>query len=110
MAGNNTANEKTVNLQENCESTSNWLSAGNVVDSDRLVEGGITINSGGYGVKANNFGSTTNQKWHGPAFRRNIGSNLTDFEVVATFEHDSKGKNVSKPPTNLPPSTFLQES
>ena len=104
MAGNNTANEKTVNLQENCESTSNWLSAGNVVDSDRLVEGGITINSGGYGVKANNFGSTTNQKWHGPAFRRNIGSNLTDFEVVATFEHDSKGKNVSNA-ANTPNST-----
>ena len=104
MAGNNTANEKTVNLQENCESTSNWLSAGNVVDSDRLVEGGITINSGGYGVKANNFGNTTNQKWHGPAFRRNIGSNLTDFEVVATFEHDSKGKNVSNA-ANTPNST-----
>ena len=104
MAGNDTANEKTVNLQENCETTSDWLAAGNVVDSDRLVEGAITINSGGYGIKANNFGSTTNQKWHGPAYRRNIGSNLTDFEVVATFEHDSKGKNVSNA-ANTPNST-----
>lgn len=104
MAGNDTANEKTVNLQENCETTSDWLAAGNVVDSDRLVEGAITINSGGYAIKASNFGTTNNQKWHGPAFRRNIGSNLTDFEVVATFEHDSKGKNVSNA-ANTPNST-----
>lgn len=104
IAGNDTTQEKGDILTETCETTTDWLSAGNVVDSDRLVEGAITINSGGYGVKANNFGTTTNQKWHGPAVRRNIGSNIQDFEVIATFEHDSKGKNVSNA-ANTPPST-----
>lgn len=95
MAGNNTVQEKTINLNDTCETTTNWLAAGNVVDSDRIVEGAITINSGGYAIKASNFGTTNDQKWHGPAFRRNIGTNISDFEVIATFEHDSKGKNVS---------------
>lgn len=104
LAGNNTASEKTSNLEETCTETTNWLTAGNVVDSDRTVEGAISINSGGYGIKSSNFGTTTNQKWHGPAFRRNIGANISDFEVIATFEHDSKGKNVSNI-VNTPAST-----
>lgn len=91
-------------LNDDCKVTTNWLSAGNVVDSDRLVEGGITINSGGYGIKASNFGTNKDQKWHGPCVRRNIGTNIKDFEVVATFEHDSKGKNASDI-ANTPPST-----
>ena len=100
MAGNNTAQEKTINLNDTCETTTDWLAAGNVVDSDRIVEGAITINSGGYAIKASNFGTTNDQKWHGPAFRRNIGANISDFEVIATFEHDSKGKNVSNAANN----------
>lgn len=104
MAGNNTAQEKTINLNDTCETTTDWLAAGNVVDSDRIVEGAITINSGGYAIKASNFGTTNDQKWHGPAFRRNIGANISDFEVIATFEHDSKGKNVSNA-ANTPSST-----
>jgi predicted phage tail component-like protein len=94
-ADKNSQANKTLHLQDPCEVTTSWLSAGNVVDTDRLVEGGVTINSGGYGIKASNFGTTTDQKWHGPAVRRNLGTNVQDFEVVATFEHDSKGKNVS---------------
>lgn len=101
QSSQNLAGEK---LSDNCQTTTNWYSAGNVVDSGRLVEGGITINSGGYGIKANNFGTTTDQSWHGPAVRRNINTNIQDFEVVATFEHDSKGKNASDI-VNTPPST-----
>lgn len=93
-------------LSDSCETTTNWYNAGNVVDSDRLVEGGITINSGGYGITASNFGTTKDHKWHGPAVRRNLNTNILDFEVVATFEHDSKGLNKSNinntPPSNGP--------
>lgn len=103
IAGNDTTEEKTNELNDTCETTKDWLAAGNVVDLDRLVEGAIKINSGGYAITSSNFGTTINQKWHGAAVRRNIDSNISDFEVIATFEHDSKGKNVSNS-DNTPPS------
>lgn len=93
-------------LSDSCETTTNWYNAGNVVDSDRLVEGGVTINTGGYGIMASNFGTTKDQKWHGPAVRRNLNTNIQDFEVVATFEHDSKGlnkSNIDNTPSTTPP-------
>lgn len=91
----NSQSSKAIKISDNCEATTDWLPAGSVVDLDRTVEGAITINTGGYGIIASDFGTTTEQKWHGPAVRRNLGVNLTDFEVIATFEHDSKGKNAS---------------
>ncbi len=95
---------KSAKISDNCETTTDWLPAGNVVDLDRTVEGAVTINTGGYGIIASNFGTTTDQKWHGPAVRRNLNANIQDFEIIATFEHDSKGKNASNA-ANTPPST-----
>lgn len=78
-------------LDEPCEVTTDFTSVGNILDSDREVMGNCTINQGGYGVVCENYGSSTNG-WHGGALKRGIGSNLEEFEIVATMEHNSGGK------------------
>ena len=89
-AENTSKKTNTSVVNDPCESTENWLPAGNVVDSDRLVEGSVTISDNGNYIMSKNFGTTTNQKWHGCAVRRNISEDLTDFEVKARFVFKSK--------------------
>jgi predicted phage tail component-like protein len=86
-----TTSPMTMILRDTCEATTNWVASGQVVDSGRLIEGTIGVSSGGGTLIATNYGTTVNGEWHGPGSRRNIGSALTNFEVVARFEHSSKG-------------------
>lgn len=85
---NSTGNTKA--LSDPCESMSNWLPAGNVVESGYQVSGTGQVNAGGFGIICNDFG-TSSTGWHGVALRRNIGSNIKNFEVALTLEHNSKG-------------------
>ena len=83
-------------ISDPCTVLTDWLAVGNVLDADRTIEGNFTINSGGYAITPSDFGTADEKKkWHGPARRRNLGRNIRDFEVVASFEFDSKGKNYS---------------
>lgn len=77
-------------LSDPCESMANWLPAGNVVESGYQVSGSGQVNAGGFGIICNDFG-TSSTGWHGVALRRNIGSNVKDFSVELTMEHNSKG-------------------
>lgn len=77
-------------LSDPCESMANWLPAGNVVESGYQVSGSGQVNAGGFGIICNDFG-TSSTGWHGVALRRNIGSNVKDFLVELTMEHNSKG-------------------
>lgn len=77
-------------LVEPCESMENWLPAGNVIESGYQVSGTGQVNAGGFGIICNDFG-TSSTGWHGVALRRNIGTNVNDFEVSLTLEHNSKG-------------------
>ena len=89
-------------ISDPCTTLTDWLAVGNVLDADRRIDGNFTINSGGYAITPSSFGSATEtDKWHGPARLRNLGRNVRDFEVVASFEFDSKGKNYSNA-TNTP--------
>ena len=89
-------------ISDPCTTLTDWLAVGNVLDADRRIDGNFTINSGGYAITPSSFGSVTEtDKWHGPARLRNLGRNVRDFEVVASFEFDSKGKNYSNA-TNTP--------
>ena len=89
-------------ISDPCTTLTDWLAVGNVLDADRRIDGNFTINSGGYAITPSSFGSATEtDKWHGPARLRNLGRNVRDFEVVASFEFDSKGKNYSDA-TNTP--------
>lgn len=77
-------------LSDDCGSMANWLPAGNVVESDYKVMGTAQVNAGGYGIICNDYG-TSSEGWHGVALRRNIGSNVRDFYVEVTLEHNSQG-------------------
>lgn len=89
-------------ISDPCTTLTDWLAVGNVLDADRKIDGNFTINSGGYAITPSSFGShVEGDKWRGPARRRNLGRNVRDFEVVAEFEFDSKGKNYSNA-TNTP--------
>lgn len=76
-------------LHDKCETTTDWLPAGNVVDADRIVEGNITISEDGNYIIPGSYGNTTDQKWHGAAVRRNIGSSVENFKLVARMQHNS---------------------
>lgn len=78
-------------LEEKCEVTTNFTSVGNVLDEGRELMGNCTVNQGGYGIVAANYGSSENG-WHGPALKRNVGPNLDEFEIVAFMEHNSEGR------------------
>ena len=99
---NSTGN--TIALSDPCESMSNWLPAGNVVESGYKVEGTGQVNAGGFGIICGDFG-TTKTGWHGVALRRNIGSNVKDFEVSLTLEHNSKGDVKGTGSSTTPPAT-----
>ena len=88
-------------LNDYCEETTNWLPAGNVVDASMQVDGSVTISDDGNYICPSNFGTATEGiSWHGPAVRRNIGQNLTDFEVVARLKHISNGANSTNGSSN----------
>lgn len=78
-------------LEESCEVTTNFTSGGNVLDEGRELMGNCTVNQGGYGIVSANYGSSENG-WHGPALKRNIGVNLDEFEIIAFMEHNSEGR------------------
>ena len=83
-------------ISDECKVLTDWLAVGNVLDSDRTIEGNFKINSGGYAITPSDVGAAdASKKWHGPARRRNLGRNIRDFEVIAEFEFDSKGTNKS---------------
>lgn len=90
-------------LDDNCTSITPWTSSGNILDAGRDIGSGsgIVVNSGGYGITSNSFGSTGTGTWHGPCRYRNLSRSVTDFEVSATIEFDSKGLNKSNS-TNTP--------
>ena len=80
-------------LNDVCETLEGWSPIGNIVDNAE-VNGSLSINSGGYAIYCNNYGSynTNGQtKWHGGGARKNLSRTLTDFEVKVRFEHNSMG-------------------
>lgn len=83
-------------LDDDCSTTANWVSSGNVLDSDvpREVMGTATINKYGTGITGNDYGSS-DRGWHGSAMRRNLSSPVQDFDVNIEVAFDSKDTGVS---------------
>ena len=89
-------------LSDPCESMENWLPAGNVVEPGFEVMGTGQINAGGFGIICGDYG-TSDKGWHGVALRRNLGSNVKDFEAVFTLTHNSKGDTAGTGSGTKPP-------
>jgi predicted phage tail component-like protein len=79
-------------VDENCETTSRFVSVSGEVDANRSITGTIQPNASGssWCIKASDYGS--GEKWHGPALRYNLPSNVTDFDCKMELYHDSSGK------------------
>lgn len=90
-------------LDDSCEVLTDWTNVGNVLDVDREVTGNLTINQGGYGICLGTAGTGTS--WHGGAMRRNLNTNVTDFQVKLRMEHNSWGDVKGTGAGSTPPAT-----
>lgn len=70
-------------LEDKCNSLSDWIVAGNMVDEGSTGET-LVVNTLGKGLSPNISG--TNEGWHGACYRRNLNREVKDFEMTAWFE------------------------
>ena len=103
----NTTTEKssTYVLNDVMESTSGWVSSSATIDGNKATGGTIAVTANGQGLMAGDFGSASSGAvWHGPAYRKNLGTSLKDFTVKIRMSHNSSGTNgdpyVQKPYSN----------
>lgn len=88
-------------LNDKCNSLSDWIVVGNIVDEGDTGDS-LVINDGGYGFKPNITSSGTG--WHGACYRRNLSTTVKDFELEAWFEfYSDKLDNADSSAT--PPAT-----
>lgn len=95
-------------VNDNCQSASKFSSlADSLLDSNRTTGGHFGVGFNGEGIVCTNYGSPSEGVWGGTAFKRSIGQNVEEFEVVIDFVFSSEGENYSVPPPTpiTPPPT-----
>ena len=93
-------------VDDNCESASKFSAlADSLLDSNRTTGGQYGVGFNGEGMVCTNYGSPADGVWGGAAFKRSIGQNVEEFEVVVDFVFSSEGKNYTVPPVTTPPPT-----
>ena len=93
-------------VDDNCESASTFSAlASSLLDSNRTSEGQYGVGHNGEGIVCTNYGSPSDGVWGGTAFKRSIGQNVEEFEVVVDFVFSSEGENYTIPPVASPPPT-----
>lgn len=91
-------------VNDNCTDSTKFTSLGaSLLDNDREASGQYGVGYNGTGIITTNYGTETENKWHGAAFRRNLNDNLSEFNVEVDVVFSSKGKNYTIPTT--PPSS-----
>lgn len=93
-------------LEENCESSSKFgAMAESLLDKNRKSEGQFGVGINGTSIVCTNYGNPRDEEWGGSAFKRSLGQNVDEFEVVIDFKFSSQGKNYQVPtPSPAPPS------
>lgn len=91
-------------VNDNCTDSTNFTALANsLLDNNREATGHYGVGYNGTGIIATNYGTETENKWHGAAFRRNLNDNLSEFNIEVDVVFTSKGKNYTLPST--PPSS-----
>ena len=81
-------------LSDNMKSTSGWTQSSTNIDSGMATGGTIAITSGGDGIRCGNFGSASSEsKWHGACYMKNLSKPVKNFKVRIRMEHNSTGTN-----------------
>ena len=101
--------EKTDVLIDECSSTTGWSTNSTYVDNDRNTEGTLGVTSCGLGLMANNFGADGNTTWHGVSARKNLGTQIEDFQVEVYINHNSSGVN-GDPYTGVDNTQVIEEA
>lgn len=83
--------DKTNVLTDECLTTSEWSTGTTSIDTDRASTGTLAITEAGQGIMCGNFGSAGSTTWHGVSARRNLGTNIENFQVEATVFNVSTG-------------------
>lgn len=80
-------------LYDECDSTSGWTTGSTSIDGDRTTGGTLAMTSSGQGIMCGNFGSAGSTTWHGVSARKNLGTNIKNFQVEAYITNTSTGVN-----------------
>lgn len=81
-------------VDDNCTNSSTFTAGGNVtVANNRVVDGNYGVNNNGNSIVATNYGTDVQDKWVGPTFRKNLDTNLEEFEVRVNLSFSSRGEN-----------------
>ena len=80
-------------LYDECDSTSGWTTGSTSIDGDRTTGGTLAMTSSGQGIMCSNFGSAGSTTWHGVSARKNLGTNIKNFQVEAYITNTSTGVN-----------------
>ncbi|WP_075841496.1 distal tail protein Dit [Clostridium perfringens] len=103
QVGQATNSESDIILNDNCQSKSTFTSISeSLFPSQYDMNGTYEVGLNGNGIICNNYGSGEN--WHGCAFRRNLGTDVDEFEVEVDIVMSSQGENYQIPGQEpLPP-------
>ena len=90
-------------LTDACTNSANFGSLSqSLLDSGRTITGHYGVGLSGNGIICTNYGTESENKWTGTGFKRNIGSNVADFEVTFDIVFSSKGTNYVEPAPEPP--------
>lgn len=103
QVGQATNAESDIVIDDNCQSKSTFTSiSDSLFPSQYDTNGTYEVGLNGNGIICNNYGN--GEDWHGCAFRRNLGTDVDEFEVEIDVVMSSQGENYQVPPPQpLPP-------
>lgn len=103
QVGKSTSAESDLVVDDNCQSKSTFTSiSDNSFPSQYGKDGSYEVGLNGNGIVCSNYGS--GDDWHGCAFKRNLGTDVEEFEVEIDVVMSSQGENYKIPqPQPLPP-------
>ena len=84
--------DRTNVLTDECLATSGWSTNTTSIDTGRASTGSLGITEAGQGLMCSNFGSKGSTTWHGVSARKNLGTNVQNFEVEAIVFNVSSGQ------------------
>ena len=84
--------DKTNVLTDECLTTSGWSTGTTSIDTGRSPGGTLGITEAGQGIMCSNFGSKGSTTWHGVSARKNLGTNIENFQVEAIVFNVSSGQ------------------
>lgn len=90
-------------VDDNCSDSSTMTSISeSLFDSGRKITGQYGVGLNGQAIVCTNYGTEQENNWTGTGFKRNIGQNVSEFEVVVELAFSSQGNNYVAPPPTPP--------